>query len=42
MTDEQAGRTALTRVERDALAIIFSQFEGRVFNWMRMEFEPEK
>jgi hypothetical protein len=42
MTAERAEQVALRRVERDAMSIIFSEMEGRTFDWRTMTFEPLK
>ncbi|MGH8220884.1 MAG: hypothetical protein ACREUT_20305 [Steroidobacteraceae bacterium] len=38
----KAEELVLDRTERAALSIIFSEFEGSIFNWTTMEFEERK
>jgi hypothetical protein len=42
MTSEEAARVRLDTVERTAMTIIFSEFEGNRFNWSTMTWDTSK
>jgi hypothetical protein len=42
VTLEESDRMRLDRVERLAMTIIFSEFEGNIFDWRNMRWKDHK